>query len=617
MNESLREKTIAIIAIVGIAAHLLMRWYSADHADVPLILVLLLGGLPLVWELSRKVLRRQFSSDLLAGISIVTSVLLGEYLAGSLVVLMLSGGEALEDYAITRASATLRALAKRMPELAHRKRNGTISDIKVTEIEVGDELAIFPHEIAPVDGEVIEGHGSMDESFLTGEPFRIAKTPGSSIVSGALNGESALTIRAIRKATDSRYAKIVEIMKAAEQNKPQIRRLGDTLGAFYTPVAVGIALFAWIISGSATRFLSVLVVATPCPLLIAIPVSIIGSISLAARRGIILKDPSALERLETCRTVIFDKTGTLTSGTPELTNQVSLAGSNLEEVLQLVASLEQYSKHPLANAIITAAGKQNLKLLEASAISEPPGQGMRGTVQGRTVLVTSRTKLANPELRDLVKWNPDGLPQTFSGLECVVAVDNVLAAVYQFRDAPRSDSRSFIAHLTDHHPFTKVLLVSGDRKEQVQYLADVVGITEVYAETSPEEKVKIVRKESETAKTIFVGDGINDAPALMSATVGVAFGQNSDITAEAASAVVLDASLAKVDELFHIGRRMRTIALQSAVGGMVLSILGMLLAAGGLLQPVGGAVMQEIIDVAAILNALRTAFMPRSLVDYK
>ena len=617
MNESLREKTIAIIAIVGIAAHLLMRWYSADHADVPLILVLLLGGLPLVWELSRKVLRRQFSSDLLAGISIVTSVLLGEYLAGSLVVLMLSGGEALEDYAITRASATLRALAKRMPELAHRKRNGTISDIKVTEIEVGDELAIFPHEIAPVDGEVIEGHGSMDESFLTGEPFRIAKTPGSSIVSGALNGESALTIRAIRKATDSRYAKIVEIMKAAEQNKPQIRRLGDTLGAFYTPVAVGIALFAWIISGSATRFLSVLVVATPCPLLIAIPVSIIGSISLAARRGIILKDPSALERLETCRTVIFDKTGTLTSGTPELTNQVSLAGSNLEEVLQLVASLEQYSKHPLANAIITAAGKQNLKLLEASAISEPPGQGMRGTVQGRTVLVTSRTKLANPELRDLVKWNPDELPQTFSGLECVVAVDNVLAAVYQFRDAPRSDSRSFIAHLTDHHPFTKVLLVSGDRKEQVQYLADVVGITEVYAETSPEEKVKIVRKESETAKTIFVGDGINDAPALMSATVGVAFGQNSDITAEAASAVVLDASLAKVDELFHIGRRMRTIALQSAVGGMVLSILGMLLAAGGLLQPVGGAVMQEIIDVAAILNALRTAFMPRSLVDYK
>ena len=266
-------------------------------------------------------------------------------------------------------------------------------DVPLSDVAIGDSLAIFPHDICPVDGVVIEGSGVMDESFLTGEPFQMSKTPGSEVISGTINGESALTIRATRPAADSRYAKIMRVMRSAEQNRPSMRRLGDTLGAFYTPLAVLIALIAWGISGQSHRFLAVLVVATPCPLLIAIPVAIIGAISLCARRGIIVKNPIVLETIATCRTAIFDKTGTLTYGRPRLTDQVVVPSADSTLVLGLVASLERYSKHPLAHAILASAEAAGIPLQEVTEISEPPGQGMRGTVGGHTVRITSR---ANP-----------------------------------------------------------------------------------------------------------------------------------------------------------------------------------------------------------------------------
>ncbi|NJL29561.1 MAG: HAD-IC family P-type ATPase, partial [Thermoanaerobaculia bacterium] len=350
-----REAAIAILAIAGIALHLLLRFGFQAPARWPLVAVLVLGGGPLVFELALKLFRREFGSDLLAGISIVTSVVLDEYLAGSLVVLMLSGGEALEGYAVRSASSVLEALARRMPSSAHRKHDGTVEEVALDDVAVGDVLVVFPHEICPVDGTVIEGHGSMDESYLTGEPYVMSKTPGSEVLSGAINGESALTIRAGKLAIDSRYAKIMQVMRGSEQRRPKMRRLGDQLGAVYTPIAVAIALAAWVFSGEPVRFLAVLVVATPCPLLIAIPVAIIGSISLAARRGIIIKDPAVLETIDTCRTAIFDKTGTLTYGEPRLTELLPTAGFNAAEVLRLVASLERYSKHPLASAISRAA----------------------------------------------------------------------------------------------------------------------------------------------------------------------------------------------------------------------------------------------------------------------
>lgn len=617
MNASVfrRKHTwIALLALVGIAVHLVLRYGPMprpEKANLPLLVALVLGGTPLVWDLLIKLLQRDFGSDLLAGISIVTSLLLGEYLAGTLVVLMLSGGETLEAYAVRSASSVLEAIAKRMPSIAHRKVDAHLEDIGLDQIAIGDVILILPHETCPVDGTVIEGHGVMDESYLTGEPYRITKAPGASVLSGAINGEAALTIKATRLAEDSRYAKIMEVMRSSQQQRPHIRRLGDQLGAIYTPIAVALGLLAWGLSGDPVRFLAVMVVATPCPLLIAIPVTIIGSISLAAKRAIVVRDPAVLETLDTCRTVIFDKTGTLTYGDAQLTEQVCAEGIEPTELLTLVATVEQYSKHPLAEAILRAASAENVALNEATEISEQPGEGLRGVVTGRQLRIISRKQFAREQ--------PDAaaqIPPRVGGLECIILVDGQYAATYRFRDAPRREGASFVQHLRPRHQIERVMLLSGDQLSEVQYLADLVGVQEVHAEKSPEDKVEIVRVETARAPTLFLGDGINDAPALMTATVGIAFGQHSDVTTEAAGAVILDTSLTKVDEFMHISQRMRRIALQSAVGGMALSVVGMLAAAGGYLPPVAGAICQEGIDVIAVLNALRASFPPKSLIDF-
>ncbi len=614
-----KEVIIAAIAMAAIGIHLLLRFgvettgqlFGFRSQAIPL-LVALACSTPLVFSLVIHLSRLEFSSDLLAGISIVTSVILGEYLAGTLVVLMLSGGQALEAFAVRRASFALEALAKRLPSLAHRKQDGGVGDVPLAEVAVGDALVVFPHETCPVDGVVLEGRSTMNESYLTGEPYLLPKAMGSAVLSGAINGDGALTIRTDKTAVDSRYTKIMQVMRESEQRRPQLRRLGDQIGAVYTPLAIVIALLAWAFSGDALRFLGVLVVATPCPLLIAIPVAIIGSVSLAARRGIIIKDPAVLEKIDTCRIAIFDKTGTLTYGEPKLTDVLPAAGFTKEETLSAVASLERYSRHPLASAMIDAATEAKLQLQEAEEVTERPGEGLRGVISGRTIQVTSRKKFAaqSPATVEL-------LPQIAGGLECVVLIDGRYAATFRFRDEPRAEGRLFVRHLKPQHGFERVLLVSGDRETEVSYLAEKVGITEVYASQSPEQKLALVREETKRANTIFMGDGINDAPALTAATVGIAFGQGSDVTAEAAGAVIMDSSLQRVDELLHIGRRMRSIALQSAMGGMGLSMIGIVIAAAGYLPPVAGAITQEVIDVLAVLNALRAAMTPRLLSDYE
>lgn len=607
-----RDTAIAGLALLGIVAHLAWRFLAAPPApqsDIPLAVVLALGGSVLVWELAVRLLRRQFGSDLLAGIAIVTAVVLGEYLAGTVVVLMLSGGQALESFAVGRASSALRALARRLPSSAHRRAEGRVEDIALDAIEIGDHLSVFPHEICPVDGVVVNGHGAMDESYLTGEPFVMSKAPGSHVLSGAINGEQELTVRAVRKAIDSRYARIMGVMRESEQNRPRIRRLGDQLGAIYTPIAVALAVAAWVWSGDPVRLLAVLVVATPCPLLIGIPVAIIGSISLAARRGIVVRDPSVLEQVDRCRTIVLDKTGTLTYGQPVLTDRVVSAAFDAGRVLELAASVERYSRHPLSAPILAAARQDGIALLDATLVSERPGEGLEAVVDGRRVRIVGRRHAERAGLGA-------ELPAITGGLECIVIVDDKYAATFRFRDAPRADSRSFIGHLWSHHHYDRVLLVSGDREAEVQYLAAHVGITEVHSGQSPEDKVAITRAETARAPTLFIGDGINDAPALAQATVGIAFGNESEITSEAAGVVIMDTSLKRVDEFFHISRRMRRIAMQTAVGGMALSGVGMLVAFAGYLPPVAGAVVQECIDLAAVLNALRAAVPGGALSDY-
>jgi heavy metal translocating P-type ATPase len=608
------ETFIAVTATASILVHLVLRYLMAAPRtawSVPLYLTLVVGGLPILVDLSRKLWKRELGTDVLAGLAIITSLILREYLVGAIIVLMFSGGIALEQYATRRASSVLDALAKRMPRIAHRKLDSGIADISLDQVTIGEILVVLPHEYCPVDGEVVEGHGTMDESYLTGEPFEMSKAPGSQVLSGATNGESVLLIRATKLSVDSRYARIMQVMQEAEQKRPQLRRLGDRLGAWYTPVALIIAVLGWTLSGDSDRFLAVIVIATPCPLLIAIPVAVIGAISLAARRGIIIKNPAMLEQIDKCRTLVFDKTGTLTYGRPSLTDFICAPAFSKEEVLTLAASLEQYSKHPLALALAKAAELDQLQLQPVSEISEKPGEGMRGIVGGRAVQITGRGALIG-EGREI----PAAVPPATAGLECLIFIDQTYAAALRFRDEPRRESGSFVSHLSPRHGVSKVMLLSGDRESEVRYLAGKVGITEVHSGKSPEDKVEIVAEEAKRGRTLFVGDGINDAPAMQAATVGVAFGQNSDITSEAADAVIMDASLRRVDELIHIGQRMRVIALQSAVGGMALSVVGMFLAALGYLPPIAGAVTQEIIDVVAVLNALRVTLPIAELTDF-
>ncbi len=601
-------------SLISIALHFLLGTASLPAvtniagADIPLLAVIIIGGIPLLIQITTKLLNGSVGADFLGAIELVAAALLDQYLAAILIIIMLSGGQALEAYAMRKASSVLRALSDRMPSKAHRKNGAKVEEIALADITIGDEIVVFPHETAPVDGIVVEGHGSMDESYLTGEPYRVSKAPGVAVLSGAINGEAVLTIRAEKLAHDSRYAQIMEVMQEAEQKRPQLRRLGDQLGGAFAIFALIVSGIVWWVTGDALRFLSVLVIATPCPLIIAIPITIIGAISMAARLGIIIKDPTVLERLPTCRTAIFDKTGTLTYGKPELTEILPTAGLSTDNILARAASLERYSKHPLANAIIQAAEKANLALIEAASVSEKPGQGLTGMVAAHEISVTSRKKLLQlqPELQ---------FPPTAAGLESIILMDGKYAATFRFRDAPRADGKSFISHLAPSHQFKKIMLVSGDRESEVAYLAQLLGIKETLASQSPEQKVKIVREETAKAPTLFMGDGINDAPALASATVGIAFGQHSSVTAEAAGVVIMENSLAKVDELLHISTRLRAIALQSAIGGMALSLIGMGFAAAGYISPVQAALFQEFIDVLAIANALRLSLGKRIETD--
>ncbi len=606
------HRSIAVFTMAG----MLVAWiaplpFHNPHATNWVLLIATgIASLPLCIELVNEIRKGNFGIDILAALSIGSAVAFGEYWVAAIVILMLSGGKSLEEYATRRASSVLSALARRMPQIAHRiNPDGSASDIDTASIAVGDKLAIHPHELCPVDGVVIAGNGTMDESYLTGEPFLISKAPGATVISGAINGDGMLTVSATRVAKDSRYAKIVEVLHASERNRPKIRRLGERLGAWYTPLAVAIAALSWAISGDPDRFLAVLVIATPCPLLLAIPIAIIGAISVGARRGIVVKDPSILEKLDSCSMLIVDKTGTLTYGKPSLTDVICYGNWTRRIVLQLAASLEKYSKHPLGPAIVAAAEEEKVSLFPAQDVFEFPGKGLRAHIDGHVVILTGRGKLpSNPTIQ---------ISDATSGLECAMLIDGELAAFMRFRDEPRTETKPFLQHVRSRHGIKSVVLLSGDRPSEVALFAATMGISHEYGGKSPEEKVAIVQELTAKQPTLYIGDGINDAPAMMNATAGVALGVNSDITSEAAGAVILQSSLQSVDELIHIGRRMRRIAITSAVGGIALSALGMGASALGFLAPIQGAILQELIDLLAILNSLRMLLPAASIGDFK
>jgi heavy metal translocating P-type ATPase len=566
------------------------------------------GAIPVIVQMARDIGQGNWSTDLIALVSILTGIVMGQYLVAGIIIVMLAGGGLLERYAVRKASGALAALAKRVPTVAHRlDASGSPSDVLLTEIQIGDELLLLPHELCPADGVVSKGNGRMDESFLTGEPYEVQKAPGVTVISGAQNADSLLQIRVSRRPQDSRYAQIISVMKDSEMRRPAMRRLADQLGAWYTPIALLIAALAGYLAQDWNRFLAVVVVATPCPLLIAIPVALLGAISQAAKRGIIIRDPAVLEQLDRVQTFIFDKTGTLTHGKPVLLEHFAAPGAEPDEVLRTLASLERYSKHPLAKPVLEAAAKKGLALLDAEQVSEEAGRGIEARIGGVNYQVVSRKKI------------PAGvaLPPLADGqLECLLLREGQYWGAFHFFDAPRPDTQLFLQHLGPRHGGRRTVLLTGDQAPAALLLAQQVGIGEVFASQSPEQKVEFVRAATAQGPTLFVGDGINDAPALMQATVGISFGSASNVTSEAAAAVILEPSLAKIDELLHIGRRLRRIALQSVLGGLGVSILGMGFAAFGWLSPLYGAILQEVVDVASVLNALRTT-MGSDGTDYE
>ncbi|WP_162601793.1 heavy metal translocating P-type ATPase [Occallatibacter savannae] len=582
----------------------------SELRDIILLATIGIASVPICLELLSELKNRSFGVDVLAFISIGSAVWLKHDWVAAIVILMFSGGKALEDYATRRASSVLRALARRMPQIAHKQTDGGISqDIAIEEVAPGDLLLVYPHELCPVDGLVVRGNGSMDESYLTGEPFEIEKAPGAAVLSGAINGNAPLTIQATRVVSESRYARIVEVLHASEKNRPHMRRLGDRLGLWYAPLSIAVAIAAWMLSGDADRFLSILVIATPCPLLLAIPIAITSAISVSARHGIVVKDPSVLEKIGSCTTLIVDKTGTLTCGKPTLTEVVCTDSLPRRDIVQFAASLEKFSKHTLASAVLQIASDEHIPLLLPENVREEPGCGLTGTIGGRTFALTSRSKLSEETRRSISDLG--------AGMECVALVDGAVAGLLRFRDQPRRESQPFLRHVRSHHGFSRTILLSGDRPSEVEYFAQLVGISEIHGGKSPEEKLALVQDLTRKEPTLYIGDGINDAPAMMNATVGIALGVNSDVTSEAAGAVILQSSLASVDELIHIGDRMRRIALTSAIGGMGLSVLGMAVAAAGYLAPVEGAILQEFIDLAAILNSLRMILPSPPLSDFR
>lgn len=602
---------LCLSSLGAIILHYLWKVLFAQNHDFFLYAVIILGGIPLLFQILLKIFKGNIGADLIAFIALILAIFLQENITAVLIILMLASGQALEEFASHRASFVLEALAQRMPSSAHLKQDNNFLDINISEIKIGDLIAVFPHEICPVDGEIVQGSGTMDESYLTGEPYKISKTIGSKVLSGAINGDSLFVIQANNLPADSRYGKIIKVMEQAKEQKPEIRKIADKIGAIFAPITFVVAFASYFFTGSLVNFLAVLTIATPCPLIIAVPIAIISAISISARHGIIIKDARILEKLSTCTTAIFDKTGTLTYGEPKLSEVLTFDNYSANEIIQKTASLERYSRHPLANAVLNEAKKRNLILLDAQNISEKAGFGMIGNINDKEVIITNRDKINN----FISPLKP--IPEHIEGMECIIVINQKIVGLLKFRDEERQESHSFVSHLTPNHNFKKIILLSGDKASEANFLASRLGIETVYSSQSPEQKLEIVKNETSLAPTLFMGDGINDAPALMLASVGIAFGKNNNITSESSGAVILESNLLKVDELLHISIFTRKIIMQSAVGGMILSIIGMIFASMGYISPSQGAIFQQIIDILAILNSLRLTISKEIFSDMK
>lgn len=590
--------TVAALAAGGIAW--LAGWRSA--ADLCWIAGTVLAVVPAVVWVVAALRRGRVGVDVIAVLSLVGTLLVHEYLAGALVAVMLAGGRALDAAATRRASHDLRALLERAPRFARRRTDGQVSVIPLDEVAADDVLVVGPGEVVPVDGRVLDVVAVLDESALTGEPLQVEHAVGEPVRSGVVNAGGAFELRATATAEDSTYAGIVRLARQAGAESAPLVRLADRYAAWFLPLTLVLAGAAWLVSGSAVRAVAVLVVATPCPLLLAAPVAIVSGLSRASRSGVIIRSGGALENLGHATTLVMDKTGTVTMGRPVVVDVAVAPGREPTELLRQAASVDQFSPHVLAEAIVTEARKRGQSLSLPSDVLEEPGRGVTATVEGQRISVgklPDRNAVSGWQRGALNRAGLDGAAISWVSI-AGEPVGAVLLRDPLRRDAPRTMRRLRAAGLN------RLVMLTGDRAEPAREVATVLGLDEVYAEQSPADKVAAVRGERERAVTVMVGDGINDAPALAAATVGVAMGaRGATASSEAADVVLTTDRVDRLADAMDVARWSRRIAVQSAVVGMSLSLLAMVVAAFGWLPPAAGALLQEGIDVAVILNALR------------
>jgi heavy metal translocating P-type ATPase len=590
--------SVALLTVIAGAALELANQSVAAHWLLGIIAII--EVLPLGWDMLQDVRSGRYGIDILAATAIITSVILGQYWAGIVVVLMLTGGEALENFAQHRAKSELDALLEHAPQKARVIRKGKTLDVRVSELHVGDKIIIKAGELVPVDAVIIDGTASFDESSLTGESLPQAKQAGSQLLSGSINLDGAVTAKATASAEDSQYQQIIKLVRNAAASQAPFVRLADRYSLPFTVLAYAIASTVWILSGQAVRFLEVIIVATPCPLLLAAPIALISGMARASRYGIIVKTGSALERLAEAKTIAFDKTGTLTSGVLQVSEVTAFSSYTKDQVLALAASLEQSSNHVLAHAIVTSAKTKKLKLTKAKHIQDITGRGLSAKVKGQTVLVGRFSLLEEQGVQPPKRFKTSDIKQTAA----YVAVDNVLVGVITLKDELRPEAKATLDSLRQQG-LKDFMVVTGDNQATARSIAKQLGITNIHAETLPADKLHILEA-VKNRPLVFVGDGVNDAPVLTAADVGIALGaRGSTAASESADMVIMLDDISRVATALTIAKRTFKIARQSILVGIGLSVLLMAIFATGKFPPLAGAIIQEVVDVVVIFNALR------------
>lgn len=587
----------ATVAVGIIGGALVLFGQEAASAWVISIFALIIAGIQSV-SMVRSIIHGQWGIDVLAVTAIIATVLVGEYWASLIIVLMFTGGEALEEYAAGRAKRELTALLTRSPQIAHLERDGSSVDVAVGELNVGDIVVVKPGELVPVDGVLLSDEATLDESSLTGESIPVERDAGENVISGAVNGALAFRMRVTARAEDSQYQRIVALVTEAAESKAPFVRMADRYAVPFTVVAYVLAIAGWIISGNPARFAEVLVVATPCPLIIAAPVAFIAGMSRTARHGIIVKNGGTLEKLSKVRTVAFDKTGTLTHGQPVLARVHTTDGVDETELLRLAAIAEQYSAHTLAHSIVNGATERGITITPCENVTETTAAGLTAIIDGKTVVVGKFSFIES------VAKNATREAIDAGELAVYLAVDGVYAGALVLRDSVRDDAADTLEWLR-RLGIRHTLMLTGDAEATAKHVASALGVSDVRADCLPLDKVNAVTAVTDRP-VMMVGDGVNDAPVLAAADVGVAMGaRGSTAASESADVVIMKDDLHRVARAIEIGQQTIRIALQSIWLGIALSLVLMVLAVFGFIPAVVGAGFQEIIDAATILNALR------------